>query len=106
MTPCSLNSLADRFFINKSYLSRIFKETTGYTITEYINISRIQAVKKILMKDELTISEVAAAVGYGNLTYFERMFNKVTETSPLKYLKQFHRLNLEARPKTYKSEKK
>lgn len=104
-TSCSLTSLADQFFINKSYLSRIFKETTGYTITEYINISRIQAAKKLLTHGELTISEVATAVGYGNLTYFERMFNKVTETSPLKYRKQFLRLNEVARPKTYKSEK-
>lgn len=104
-TSLSLTSLAQHFFINKSYLSRIFKEVTGYTITEYIHIARIQAAKKLLTQDDLSILEVATAVGYGNLTYFERVFNKITETSPLKYRKQFHRMNQEVRPKTYKSEK-
>lgn len=103
--PCSLNTLANQFFVNKSYLSRIFKEITGYTITEYINITRIQASKKLLTKEELSILEVAIAVGYTNLTYFERMFCKVTETSPLKYRKQHRFLNKEVRPKTYKAEK-
>jgi AraC-like DNA-binding protein len=104
-SPCSLNSLADRFFVNKSYLSRIFKQITGYTVTEYINISRIQAAKKLLTQENITVNQVARLVGYDSLTYFERMFQKITETSPLKYRKQFHLLNPEARPKTYKSEK-
>lgn len=103
--PCSLNTLANQFFVNKSYLSRIFKETTGYTITEYINISRVQASKKLLTREDMSIHEVALAVGYTNLTYFERMFCKVTETSPLKYRKQLRLLKSEVRQKTYKADK-
>ena len=40
--PLSLESVADTFFVNKCYLSRIFKEITGFTINEYINVHRIR----------------------------------------------------------------
>lgn len=84
----SLANLADRFFINKSYLSRIFKEVTGFTVNEYINIHRIKKAQELLLTTNYSISEISAMVGYESITYFERVFRKYMRTSPLKYRKE------------------
>jgi AraC-like DNA-binding protein/mannose-6-phosphate isomerase-like protein (cupin superfamily) len=84
----SLDYVAKRFFMSKSYLSRIFKEITGYTVNEYINVNRIQKARVLLAESDLNITEIAEALGYDSITYFEKIFRKYTETSPLKYRKQ------------------
>ena len=84
----SLDELAQAFYLNKSYLSRIFKKATGYTVTEYINIYRIQESQKLLEDTDMSIADVAQAVGYENMTYYNRVFKKYVETSPLQYRKK------------------
>lgn len=59
---------------------------TGYTISEYTNIHRIRA-KRYLEETDMSISEIAHALGYESLTYFERMFKTYMTLSPLKYRK-------------------
>jgi AraC-like DNA-binding protein len=84
----SLDQVARRFYMSKSYLSRIFKEVTGYTVNEYINVNRIQKARELLAESSLSIAEIARFLGYGSLTYFEKIFRQHTEISPLKYRKQ------------------
>lgn len=84
----SLEDIAGRFYINKCYLSRIFKEVTGFTVSEYINNNRIQKARQLLLDTNLSITEIAASLGYESITYFEKVFSNFTETSPLKYRKQ------------------
>lgn len=91
-TVSSLNEIAQKFYISKSYLSRVFKEVTGFTVNEYINTARIRQAQALLEDSSLNISEISRAVGYDNLTYFEKMFKKHTETTPLKYRK-LHRIH-------------
>ena len=86
----SLDAVGRRFFMSKSYLSRIFREITGYTVNEYINVNRIQQARRLLAESDLNITEISAAVGYESLTYFERIFRRHTEQSPLQYRK-YHR---------------
>lgn len=81
----SLETLAAHFYINKCYLSRIFKEVTGFTVNEYINIHRINKATKLLTSTNDPISEIAEACGYESLTYFEKVFRTYREISPLKY---------------------
>lgn len=69
-------------------MSRIFKKATGYTVTEYINIYRIQESQKLLEDTDMSIADVAQAVGYENMTYYNRVFKKYVETSPLQYRKK------------------
>jgi YesN/AraC family two-component response regulator len=88
----SLNNLAEHFYISKHYLSRIFKEVTGFTVSEYINIHRIKRAKELLLHTDYNISEVANLCGYESITYFERVFSKYTETSPLKYRNQYKKI--------------
>lgn len=84
-TAGSLEAVAEHFFMNKSYLSRIYKELTGLTVTEYLNIRRIQKAQQLLISTSLNVTKIAEAVGYDSITYFERVFKKYSEVSPLKY---------------------
>jgi len=93
----SLDELSNHFFVNKYYLSRIFKEITGFTIKEYINIQRIQQAQKLLSDSDYNISEIAELLGYENPSYFEKVFKKYTETTPLKYKKKLIQLKQERR---------
>ncbi len=100
----SLDDLAKRFYISKCYLSRIFKEVTGFTVSEYININRIQKAKKMLLDTDLSITEMAASLGYESITYFEKVFFNFTETSPLKYRKQYRKMAQPIRDKKTEQE--
>lgn len=88
----SLDDLAKRFFISKCYLSRIFKEVTSFTVSEYININRVQKAQKMLLDSDLSITQISDSLGYESITYFEKVFSKFTETSPLKYRKQYRKI--------------
>ena len=86
--PLALDALAKHFFLNKSYLSRIFKEVTGFTVGEYIHIRRIQKARALLSQTRMSISAVSEASGYDNLVYFERIFKRHTGLTPRQYRKQ------------------
>ena len=88
-SPLSLNSIAEQFYMNKCYLSRIFKEITGFTVNGYLHARRIQKARALLVQDPMNISEISEAAGYENLTYFERVFKKHTGMSPLEYRRQY-----------------
>lgn len=85
----SQKELAGRFFVSKSYLCRIFKEVTGFTLTEYQNLARIKAARQLLIRTDLSITEIAGQVGFDSITYFERVFKKLTAERPLQYRKKY-----------------
>lgn len=85
--PLSLDDLASHFYLSKYYLCRIFKEITGYTISEYTNIHRIRKAKRYLEETDMSISQIAHALGFESLTYFEKTFKSYMTISPLKYRK-------------------
>lgn len=84
-----LDELAEHFFINKFYLSKIFKETYGTTINNYLIAKRITRAKQLLRFTDMTVDEVGAAVGMGDANYFSRMFRKIEGSSPREYRKQW-----------------
>lgn len=85
----SLEDLAQKFFINKYYLTRIFKEAYGFTINSYVLSRRITEAKRRLRFSEMTVDEIAAAVGMCDSSYFSRAFRKVEGVSPTEYRKQW-----------------
>ncbi|MDR2570537.1 MAG: AraC family transcriptional regulator [Oscillospiraceae bacterium] len=84
----TLDIISKHFYISKSYLCRIFKEVTGLTVKEYIHMFRIKKAQDLLANGNMRISEISESLGYGTTTYFERMFRRYMETSPLKYRKK------------------
>lgn len=88
-TPFSLKQIAENLSMNPSYLSRLFKEETGISLTEYINQQRIRAAKNYLQLDTTTITEVAFMVGYNDVNYFIKRFKKIVGLTPTQYRMNF-----------------
>jgi len=93
----SLDEICERFYINKCYLCRIFKEVTGSTVQEYIHMRRVKKAQELLENSVMSVSEISASLGYGTVTHFERMFRKHTETTPLKYRKKMRLIRQKVR---------
>lgn len=86
-TDDSLEEMAKRFYISKSYLSRIFREVTGFSVNEYRNIARIKKGQKLLLSSSYSVTEISEILGFESVTYFERVFKKHSDISPLAYKK-------------------
>lgn len=86
-TEESLEELARRFYISKSYLSRIFREVTSFTVNEYKNMNRIKKSQQLLLHSSYSVTEVSELLGFENLTYYERVFKRYVGMTPLKYRK-------------------
>lgn len=83
----SLEELAGRFYISRSWLSRIFREVTGLSVVEYTNIVRVRKAGKLLVSGDYSITEISEILGFESITYFERVFRRYTGCTPLKYRK-------------------
>ncbi len=74
----SLASIADKFNMNESYLSYIFKHQSGIKLSSYIENLRIEKAKELLGSTALSISEIALKTGYLSTNTFCRAFKRVT----------------------------
>lgn len=70
-----------------NYLSHLFSEVEGTTIEKYIINQKIERVKELLVYNELTLSEIADALGYSSVAHLSGQFRKVTGLTP-SYFKQ------------------
>lgn len=84
----TLDVLADKLNISRSYLSRYFKEKTGEYFVDYVNSVRIEEAKKLLLRPDIRIQDAAQIAGYQNINSFNRMFKKFTGFTPSEYRKQ------------------
>lgn len=85
---CSLDDIAARFYISRSYLTRIFKSVTGFTVSEYLMTCRVQKAKILLDKTDLDITEISIRTGFGNVSYFDKIFKRIADMTPLQYRKR------------------
>lgn len=81
----SMTELSVAFNYDEKYLGRLFKSKTGLSVKEYCNKRKTDKAKKLLADPNLSISDVAAQAGYNNVTYFNRVFKRVTGLSPSRY---------------------
>lgn len=77
----SLSNTAKRFYMNASYLSRIFKQETGFTFVEYLTKIRMDKAIKLIKETNLKAYQVADEVGISNPHYFSICFKKWTGVS-------------------------
>ncbi len=83
----TLEMLANKFYIHKSYLARIFKDEYGVTVTAYICQVRITKAKSLLRFTQMAVEEIAYEVGFPDRNYFSRVFKRVEGTTPGQYRK-------------------
>ncbi len=81
----SLEDIAASTYLSKTYLSSLFKKETGYSISEYINIVRIERSKSLLMEENMSIIEIANLCGFEDQSYFTKVFKHIVGITPKKY---------------------
>ena len=86
-TPFSREDIADVLGVSSAYVSRIFRRSTGMALWDYVNHYRVDRACELLERTDMTVTEVAFAVGYNDPAYFSRVFRTETGKSPLQYRK-------------------
>ncbi|QEN08079.1 helix-turn-helix domain-containing protein [Oceanispirochaeta crateris] len=81
----SLMDTAENLGITRGYLSRLFKEKTGYTFLEYLTFYRLRKALKLLQKSSLKISEIAHQTGFPDDGYFIQLFRRQIGVTPGQY---------------------
>lgn len=81
----SLEQTAEKLGMNRTKINQLLKEKTGQTFSAYLNKLRLTEAARLLGKKHMTVSEAAFAVGFGSLSYFNRVFKKEFGCSPSAY---------------------
>ena len=85
----TLDGLAAHFYINKYYLTKVFKEQYGQSITAYLLNIRITKAKQLLRFSEKSVEEIGMEVGLVAPHYFSQTFKSVEGVPPSMYRKQW-----------------
>ncbi|WP_248928872.1 AraC family transcriptional regulator [Paenibacillus hamazuiensis] len=87
----TLSQLSDLVQLSPTYLSRTFKEITGYSIIEFFNKIKMDKAKEMILEGNRKIKEVSRALGFTDEFYFSRIFKKTEGLSPSEfYSKNVH----------------
>jgi AraC-like DNA-binding protein len=78
-------SLAEVAGVHPASLGRLFKRTTGFTTTEFINQVRINRACQLLHKTDMPVLEISLHCGYENLSWFNRVFKQLRDCTPRAY---------------------
>lgn len=79
------NELANLVYLNPDYLSHIFRERAGMSLVDFITAERIKKARELLIATDLSIRDIALAVGYSNISYFSRQFKRSLGKTPLEF---------------------
>ncbi len=85
MAKTSLRNAADLACLSVRHFSRTFKKATGASYRDYVNRLRVEKAGEMLRTTAYTITMITQAVGFGDLTDFERIFKKITGKTPSHY---------------------
>lgn len=86
----SIEQLATDMSVSQRYLSDTLKKETGKTATEHIQLFLIDEAKNILLQPNISISEVAYALGFEYPQYFSRLFKKKVGVSPTEFRETYN----------------
>ncbi|GGF97924.1 hypothetical protein GCM10010912_48280 [Paenibacillus albidus] len=84
----SVDTVAENVQRSSSYLSRIFKESTGMTVNDYLIQLRIKRAMELLQQLDLSTEEICREIGYANVSYFNKLFKARTGLTPGQYRQQ------------------
>lgn len=81
----SLEKVASKLFLSPGYFSRLFKQKTGQTFSDYLACRRVDRAKILLATSDLQVSEIAKQIGYAEPNSFTRLFRSRAGVSPSQY---------------------
>lgn len=85
----TLEQVADIAGFSKFHFSRLFKQYSGQNFYEYLCFRRIKAAETLLLRPDISITEVALQSGFSSLSTFNRMFKKLKKCTPSKYRRMY-----------------
>lgn len=81
----TLSMVAERLYMNKTYISESFKQKIGISFTEYVTLVKMERAKVLLAKDDIKTYEVAEKLGYKDTEYFSKVFKKIIGITPTEF---------------------
>lgn len=81
----TLDDIAAYVHLHPSYFSSMFKQSTGSSFKEYLNMVRIEEGKRLLANTEFPILDIAVAIGFEDQSYFSKVFKKYTGVTPKQF---------------------
>jgi len=88
----TLEVISRKYYINKQYFCRLFKDKTGKNFNDYLTEVRVTNACKLIKKVHLKVSEISELVGYNDPKYFSKVFKKGTGLSPSEYLQKIDKV--------------
>jgi AraC-like DNA-binding protein len=86
LSELTVNKIASKFDVNTCFLSRKFKKSTNFLLSNYINFIRIQQAQKLLKtRSDLTISQISQIIGIRKSQHFREKFKKIYGINPNQY---------------------
>lgn len=80
--PITIPQIAENVGISPIYLNKLFKLSTGKTLSEYLNFYRTEKSKSMLLETDMTINDISKALGYNDVRSYIRFFKKFYEVTP------------------------
>ena len=80
--------VAGHISLSESWLSTKFREEVGVGLTDYINMTRIEAARRILQTTDDMIYEIAERCGFTSSQYFSKVFKSIVGITPNRYRKE------------------
>ncbi|NVO83539.1 AraC family transcriptional regulator [Hymenobacter terrestris] len=84
----SVQEVADVAYLSVPAFCRYFKKMTRHTLTDFVQEYRVGQACRLLLDDDLAITQVCYACGFNNLSHFNKTFRKFTGQSPTEYRRQ------------------
>ena len=84
-SPLTVEGISKKFEVSTSHLSRIFREHTGVTLIEYINIKKVEESQYYLRFSSSKIADISDQFHFCNQSYFTRIFKKYTGQTPKRF---------------------
>lgn len=84
----SLSFMADRVYHSPSYFSRLYKDVSGVSYTNFVIQKRMEWAADLILHSSLKVADIAKRVQYDSVSYFIKAFKKAYGCTPLEYRKQ------------------
>lgn len=86
--------IATQFGYNPDYLNRLFKSSFSKTIKQYINEKRIEHIKGLMLRSDLSLKEIAYRSGFTEYKYFLKFFKYHEKATPTEFYKQYAKMHI------------
>jgi AraC family transcriptional regulator len=84
----SLSAIASEVGISQYHFARLFKQAMGISVHQYVIQRRVETAKQLLLRRQLSITEIALQVGFANPSHLSQHFKRIVGVTPTAFLNQ------------------